>query len=192
MANSSYPGAARSQRSDFKISKSAKKKRVFKTDVRTNEKQTKAERMESGNDMMNDSIEANTEAAVQQNSGKRRKNAAPPQKKESSGKIKFPLIANDDSLERLLGDMIGPDEAKKVMFASDHASFTIDGTEMTTGREFNVGGNDVNAMLFDDQTTSNDDGEKSGKPVDVMSAAPKLEKINYVARRESASNLQRA
>ena len=46
--------------------------------------------------------------------------------------------------------MIGPDEAKKVMFASDNASYTIDGTEMTTGRDFNVGGIKVNAMLLDD------------------------------------------
>ena len=64
--------------------------------------------------------------------------------------MKFPLIANDDSLEKLLGDMIGPDEAKKVMFASDNASYTIDGTEMTTGRDFNVGGIEVNAMLLED------------------------------------------
>ena len=63
-ANAANPTATMSQRSDFKINKSAKKKRVFKTDIRTCEKQTKAERMESGNDMMYESLEANTEAAA--------------------------------------------------------------------------------------------------------------------------------
>ena len=43
-------------------------------------------------------------------------------KKQKQGKLKFPLIATDDSLERLLSNMLGAEEARKVMYASDHAS----------------------------------------------------------------------
>ena len=68
--------------------------------------------MEFGNDMMYESIEKNQEAAVQMNSGSRK--IPPQQKKQSSGKIMFPLITNDDKLEKLLAGMIGEDEAKKV------------------------------------------------------------------------------
>ena len=64
VANASNPTATMSQRSDFKFNKSAKKKRVFKTVFRKCEEQTRAERMESGNDMMYESLEANNEAAV--------------------------------------------------------------------------------------------------------------------------------
>lgn len=41
-------------------------------------------------------------------------------KKEA--RIKFPLIATDDSLQKLLSNMIGKAEAKKVLYASENAS----------------------------------------------------------------------
>ena len=53
--------------------------------------------------MMYDSFEKNREAKIAENE----QNKQP--KKEA--KIKFPLIANDESLEKLLGQMIGPEEA---------------------------------------------------------------------------------
>ena len=37
-------------------------------------------------------------------------------------KLKFPLLKNDDSLDNMLNDMLGPEAAKKFMYGSDHAS----------------------------------------------------------------------
>jgi len=36
--------------------------------------------------------------------------------------LKFPLLKGDDDLDNLLNDMLGPEEAKKFMYGSDHAS----------------------------------------------------------------------
>lgn len=45
-----------------------------------------------------------------------------PSVSQDPGKLKFPLIKNDDSLEYLLNDLLGPDQAKLIMYGSDHAS----------------------------------------------------------------------
>ena len=45
--------------------------------------------------------------------------------KAQQSKLKFPLLKNDDTLDDLLYDMLGPDEAKKLMYGSDHASVAI-------------------------------------------------------------------
>ena len=45
---------------------------------------------------------------------------------QDPGKLKFPLIKNDDSLEYLLNDLLGPDQAKLIMYGSDHASVDQD------------------------------------------------------------------
>lgn len=36
--------------------------------------------------------------------------------------MKFPLLKDDDDLDNLLNDMLGPEAAKKVMYGSEHAS----------------------------------------------------------------------
>ena len=92
--------------------------------------------------MMYDSFEKNHGAAI----ANQEQNSQP--KKEA--KIKFPLIADDESLEKLLGQMIGPEEAQRVMYASDHASFTVDGTETETVHESNYDAVEVVAMLLED------------------------------------------
>ena len=44
----------------------------------------------------------------------------------SKAKLKFPLIKADDDLEFLLNDLLGPDQAKLIMYGSDHASQAMD------------------------------------------------------------------
>ena len=87
--------------------------------------------------------------------------------------------------------MIGPDEAQRVLYASDHASYTIDGTE--TIRESNEDdGIEVSAMLLEDQTSSTNEGEDKEKSLEVMSAAPKLQQHNRVDRKGSSTSIKRA
>lgn len=43
-------------------------------------------------------------------------------------KIKFPLLKGDDQLDMLLSDMIGPEEAKKIIYGSVKVAEDSDGT----------------------------------------------------------------
>lgn len=45
---------------------------------------------------------------------------------ENAAKLKFPLLKGDDDLDNLLNEMLGPEEAKKLMYGSDHASHVHD------------------------------------------------------------------
>ena len=44
--------------------------------------------------------------------------------------MKFPLLKNDNELDELLTDMLGPEQAKKIMYGSDHASHIVDQSEI--------------------------------------------------------------
>lgn len=131
--------------------------------------------------MMYDSFEKNHEAAIA--------NQERPPKKEA--KIKFPLIADDESLEKLLGQMIGPEEAQRVMYASDHASFTVDGTDTETVHESNNDGVEVAAMFLEDQMATDDTNQDKDISAEVMSAAPKVYHFNHPSRKDSSTSTKR-
>lgn len=74
--------------------------------------------------------------------------------------MKFPLLKDDDDLDNLLNDMLGPEAAKKVMYGSEHASHAHGESE---AKQISV----IGASTLDSQTRdgANDKHE-------IMSAAP--------------------
>ena len=59
--------------------------------------------------------------------------------KAKQPKLKFPLLKNDNELDELLTDMLGPEQAKKIMYGSDHASHQVDQSDQAYSRR---GGDD--------------------------------------------------
>ena len=58
------------------------------------------------------------ESSLERSAAQNTAASLPPNK----AKLKFPLIKADDDLEFLLNDLLGPDQAKLIMYGSDHAS----------------------------------------------------------------------
>ena len=59
------------------------------------------------------------------------------------------------------------------MYASDHASFTVDGTDTETVQESNFDGVEVaGMMLLEDQSATTDTNKHKDVSAEVMSAAP--------------------
>ena len=65
------------------------------------------------------------------------------QEKEKA-KLKFPLLKGDDDLDILLTDMLGPEEAKKFMYGSDHASHAHNQTDAAHASIIDVSNLDTN------------------------------------------------
>ena len=66
------------------------------------------------------------------------------EQEQEKAKLKFPLLKGDDDLDILLTDMLGPEEAKKFMYGSDHASHAHNQTDAAHASIIDVSNLDTN------------------------------------------------